>query len=347
MARLPKLTAALLLSVMVNSCSPANPYESLSNLTPERSLSAEPLRTTALPLHRDLSTVRSVGQLGYLGGLVLQSGDRRFGGLSSLLVSADGREFLAVSDRGFWVVATLDYRNGQLSGAHDLRISPILDPEGQPLITSKRWGSDAEALTEIPGGLIVAFEGQHRLWQYNATFGDVMEQKAAHPLPLPANIATAIAALPGNGGLESLTRLKDGRLFAIAEEGGPEAGITPAWILDGDRSLSLFYQTGNNFKPTDLATLPNGDLLVLERRFTLLQGVAARVKYIAATDLKPGATVRGRELAMLSYPYHVDNMEGIAVREGPAGEIFVYLVSDDNYHPLQNTLLMMFQLNEP
>ena len=42
----------------------------------------------------------------------------------------------------------------------------------------------------------------------------------------------------------------------------------------------------------------------------------------------------------------VDNFEGIDVRKGPAGEIFIYLISDDNFNPEQRTLLMMFELME-
>jgi hypothetical protein len=37
-------------------------------------------------------------------------------------------------------------------------------------------------------------------------------------------------------------------------------------------------------------------------------------------------------------------MEGIAVRRGVNGEIFLYIISDDNYSPLQRTLLLMFEV---
>jgi hypothetical protein len=39
-------------------------------------------------------------------------------------------------------------------------------------------------------------------------------------------------------------------------------------------------------------------------------------------------------------------MEAIDARRGPASETLVYLVSDDNYSPLQRTLLMVFRLVE-
>lgn len=39
-------------------------------------------------------------------------------------------------------------------------------------------------------------------------------------------------------------------------------------------------------------------------------------------------------------------MEGIAVRRGPAGEVLITLVSDDNGNPLQRTLLLQFAWSE-
>ncbi len=39
-------------------------------------------------------------------------------------------------------------------------------------------------------------------------------------------------------------------------------------------------------------------------------------------------------------------MEGIAARRGPGGETLIYLISDDNFHPWQRTLLLMFELAE-
>jgi hypothetical protein len=41
---------------------------------------------------------------------------------------------------------------------------------------------------------------------------------------------------------------------------------------------------------------------------------------------------------------NIDNMEGVAVRQGPKGETFIYMISDDNYSPLQRTVLLMFEL---
>ncbi len=42
--------------------------------------------------------------------------------------------------------------------------------------------------------------------------------------------------------------------------------------------------------------------------------------------------------------YDIDNMEGLAVHRTDAGDIILTLISDDNFSPLQRTLLLQFRL---
>ena len=51
-----------------------------------------------------------------------------------------------------------------------------------------------------------------------------------------------------------------------------------------------------------------------------------------------------REIARLAAPLVHDNFEGIATRRDGQGRTLVYLISDDNFHILQRTLLLMFEL---
>jgi hypothetical protein len=65
-----------------------------------------------------------------------------------------------------------------------------------------------------------------------------------------------------------------------------------------------------------------------------------------AADVKSGGTVRARELAWLASPYAVDNLEGLAARKGARGETLLWLISDDNFNPLQRNILLMFELEK-
>ena len=52
-----------------------------------------------------------------------------------------------------------------------------------------------------------------------------------------------------------------------------------------------------------------------------------------------------RELARLQPPLTIDNMEGVSATI-ENGRTIVWLVSDDNFTPLQRTLLLKFALAE-
>jgi hypothetical protein len=58
----------------------------------------------------------------------------------------------------------------------------------------------------------------------------------------------------------------------------------------------------------------------------------------------PGAVLEGQEIARLEGTLSVDNMEGIEALRSPDGKTLIYVVSDDNYSPIQTTLLMLFEL---
>ena len=59
---------------------------------------------------------------------------------------------------------------------------------------------------------------------------------------------------------------------------------------------------------------------------------------------QPGAQ-GGEEVARIEPPMTFDNFEGIATRVGPGEQVFIYVISDDNYFFLQRTLLMEFELS--
>lgn len=297
---------------------------------------AEPLalQTEAIPLDPRNPERQIVGQLRYRAGFVLRSPHRRFGGLSGLLVSADGRTLVAVSDNGYRFDATLHHdAKGTLVGLDEAEITPLIDPAGKPL-EGKR-ATDAESLALHPeGGLVVAFEHKHRLWHYPG--GKTPPSRMHPPLQLPL--------APRNDGIEALTLLNDGRLLAITEGFATRGGVL-GWVgRSGDWSL-ITLETGGLFSPTAAATLPNGDVVVLERHYSLFEGASARLSWIGATAFRPNARIRGRLLALLRPPLNVDNMEGLAVRKGPGNETLLYWLSDDNYRRGdQRTLLLQFEV---
>jgi hypothetical protein len=305
------------------------------------SVRAEPVTLTVRPVAlnpRD-PTQATVGFLTYRGGIEIASPDSRFGGLSGLVVTPSG-DLISISDRGFWLIArlVLDER-GYLVGITDGEMGRLAGPGGLPV---GRHQQDAEDIALLPDGTaIVSFEHDHRLWRYYPSA--VPFQGLVEPVPPPAGIET----LPRNGGIEALAPLSDGRLVALVEGLSVADGGRLGWVRDpGGSWAALSYVPAPGFLPSGGAGLSNGDALVLERRFIDPFTYEARLTRVPGGEIKPGARLSGRELARLSRPLSLDNFEGVAVRPGPAGETLVYLISDDNYLPIQRTLLLQFVLRE-
>ena len=168
-----------------------------------------------------------------------------------------------------------------------------------------------------------------------------MPKGKAEAVPLPADVQS----IPNNGGLEAISELPDGRLITVTEGWRNEEHDLKGWLKEGAGWSDITYAATEDFVPTDFTLLPSGDLLALERRYTPITGPAARLQIVEAEHIVGGARLVGREVAQIWLPLTVDNMEGIAAIER-SGRTYIYMVSDDNFSPLQRTLLMMFELIE-
>ena len=329
---LARLLVAFIAAAALTLASGAAP----SGAAPGASVS---LSTSPVALDPRDSTVHRVGHLEFLGGLELRSSEEAFGGFSGLSVDADGR-LSAVSDRGHWFAAGIVRDEaGRLVDLVETEMAPLRDEEGRPLQGDRR---DAEALERLPGGdWLVSFERHHRVWRYAAEAGGLHGRAAPFPTP------KALARAPANGGLEALAPLADGRILMLSQSPAQD-GARAGWLVGegGGGIEALGYRTAPGFKPTDAAVLPDGDVLVLSRWFSLIGGVKARLERIPAAGIEPGAVLRGALVAGFAHPLTVDNFEGLAVVGGGDGGTLVYILSDDNFNFFQRTLLLLFRLDE-
>jgi len=325
------MAAGLLLAASCMAGEPKTPLQ-----TPSQPIAVS---STAVPLALDDPSARQVGRLIWRGGLSLKANSAHFGGWSDLYVSPDGRRLTSIADVGEWLTAAIDYdKDGNLAGLSDARIGPLHGPDGKPL--SGKLEADSEGMAHMPdGSWLVSFERNHRIWRYPTLDG----------LPTRLDDPPDIARQPDNGGIETLTALADGRIIAISEEYSEHPGSNVGWLgtpLAGHYDWKKFeYATKPDFSPTSIVHLPDSDAFVLlERAFDPVRGVRVRVMRLAASELKPGALAHAEELAFLVNPYAVDNLEGVSAAKGARGETLLWLISDDNFNPLQRTLLLMFEL---
>ena len=250
-------------------------------------------------------------------------------GLSALHVAPD-LTLTSVSDRGRWCSARLVLApDGAPLGLEAPRSGPLRDIAGRPL---QGFLGDAECLAALPdGSWLVGFERLHRIWRYRRLDGH------AEPTPAPPGIA----GWPGNGGLESLGVLPDGRWLAISESerGGGDEGARVAWV-GGPRDWHRFtFRPTLDHNPSDLCPLPDGGALVLERHATFPKGFSAQLTRLPPIPARPGI-LQGTSVAHLAPPLPSDNWEGVsAFRHG--GRDLVAVISDDNQLFFQRTLLMV------
>ena len=294
------------------------------------------VRTFEVILSHDDTERDTVGELKYRGGLDIRSTDRRFGGLSGLDISPDGRRLIAVTDRGDWFTAVLAYnRDRSLSGLSDTRMMAIRAEGGAPV--TGRAETDSESILRLTdGSLVVGFEQRHRLHRF------MTPGEAAKPFGFPA----ALRRAPNNGGAEAITRLWGNQLLILSERLEASPGIAAGWVGAGRAWRAGGFRKTGIFHPVGAATRDDGTVFLLERRFTTIGGIAVRISRVPPGTIVPGRIFQGTELAELSPPLVADNFEGIDVRRGETGETMIYVVSDDNFHILQRTLLLMFSLAE-
>lgn len=278
-----------------------------------------------------------VGGLRYLGGVELRADARSFGGYSAL--AAGGGRFLMLGDKG----NLLSFRMGSDWRPRAARLG---DLPGGPGTGWRNQNRDAESLTFDPrtGRWWVGFEVFDQIWRYAPGFARAERGRA----PI------AMRRWPSTGGAEAMARLADGRFVVLGErarlprgrDGKRPAGRV-GLIFAGDptdprvRPARFAYRPAAGFDPVDMAELPDGRVLVLERRFALPFRWSSRLAVVARGAIRPGAVVAGRTVAVLAAPLVADNFEGLAVaREG--GRTVLWLVSDDNQLPVQRTLLLKF-----
>jgi len=302
----------------------------------------EPVRIDARPFakFRFADDTSTFGDLTFLGGLELHAGDENFGSFSGLEFSPDGRLY-AITDRGWWMSADLIEDAGVPRDLSDAWMAPMTGPDGARLDGKSR--SDAEALRlDADGALLVAYEGIDAIRRFT--------------LPLDPDAAPRDVSLPGfvrglrrNSGLEALARAPSsgplgGAMVAIAERSTDRSGNHRGFVLGGARAGAFAIGRSGGFDVTDAAFLPDGNLLLLERRFSFNSGLAVRLSRVRSDLIRPGRTVTGEVLLEALPGDQIDNLEGLAVRHLPDGAALITLISDDNHNLLQRTLLLQFRL---
>jgi hypothetical protein len=251
------------------------------------------------------------GELRPAGAWAVTSDDPRFGGVSALALVRD--QFVALTDSGVIV------RFGKPQAL--LQRSMIGELPAGPGRRGFKFNRDSEAFAADPRGRgwWVTFENRNELWLYDLEFRRALKR-----------VRLGRARFPENRGLESAV-VVGATLLLVPEDG-------TSMITLGEGSPTSLPITNPAGRVSDAASLPSGELLVVNRRATLtgfrnsvalLEKRAERFRYTTRMTLRVG---------------RLDNVEAVAPELLPNGRVRLWLMSDDNHQRPLRTLLIAVDL---
>jgi len=254
-----------------------------------------------------------------------------FGGLSGLELTADGRRFVAISDRGFILEGRLERVDGQINKIAVSRYKPLRHTNGKRL---PRYHGDSEGLAMAADGtLFISFEGVARVNRQSDT--------QAIPTELPRH--PDFEGMQLNSSFEALAIGPDGALYTLPERSGTTTRPFPVYrFKNGQWTQPFTIPRRAPFLPVGADIGPDGKFYLLERNLSGIFGFSSRVRRF---DITPQG-LTGEEVMLQTTAGTHDNLEGLSVWRDRAGRIRLTMVSDDNFKVFQRTELVEYVIPE-
>lgn len=273
-------------------------------------------------------------------------GNQRVNGLPVTEISGlawdEGRQLLyGVSDTGLLYHIKLTVKNKKLTATKVIKAYQLKDKKGKPF---KRKYSDSEGLSlkrDASGkvvALIISFERKFRIGYFN------LQGKLLRYVKLPQKLNNKKNYQSKNKGLESVTLHPKFGVITAAERplwGAPKHYQT---LYSAQGKIWHFKQLPyKNISVTGLESLPNGDILVLERAYSGFFSpmiIALRQVKLSACDTSHKCKVEEIAIFDSTDGWRIDNFEGLTHFKNNQ----YLIVSDDNNSPLQSTALVLFEM---
>ncbi|HFC91853.1 MAG TPA: esterase-like activity of phytase family protein [Leucothrix mucor] len=261
--------------------------------------------------------------------------------LSGLAWDAHKKLLYAVSDSGYLYHLKLTIKHGKLLKATVLRAYKLRDKKGNPFRGKYR---DSEGLTlkrnnkGVVTELIISFERKFRIVRFD------LQGQQLGKIKLPKVLRKKKHYQSTNKGLESVTLHPKYGLITAAEKPLKTAPKNVQTLYSSKGKVWHFkLSVHRNSSVTGLETLPNGDVLVLERSYNgLFAAMIISLRQVKLTECNQLGYCQVEELAVFNSidGWRVDNFEGLTHYQGNQ----YLMVSDDNENPMQNTVLVLFNI---
>ena len=263
--------------------------------------------------------------------------------LSDLAWDADTKKLYAISDDGYLYTIKLNTNENRLIRAEIIKAVRLKGADKKPL---RGAFNDPEGLTirnarnnnPSDAELVISFEGKNRASRYDTTgsyLGD---------LPLPKRLQNHRNYQHGNKMLESII---------LHPEHGPLVAAELPLKDSPKHTQSIYSLQGKSWhfprlnaaesSITALEVLSNGDVLVLERAWSGIFSplvISLRQIQLDRCDKQKSCSVRDIAIFSSAAGWNMDNFEGLTHIQGNQ----YLMVSDDNKSPIQQTLMVMFEI---
>jgi len=240
---------------------------------------------------------------------------------------------------GFSALMTL--RGGGLRAFTDGGMSLTFSPPGRApanprfarVISTRAFAprtSDIESATRDPrtGTYWLGYENHHAIGRFSVA--SQVERMAVPP---------QFANWPVNTGNEAMARLTDGR-FIVLPENDDFARVWAGDPLEGAPNFAFPFAPSPGYRPTEIAQLPDGRVLILMRRIAWANPpFSARLGIADPATIREGEAWEWEMLADLDAILPRENYEAMSVWPEQDGSVTIWIMSDDNQASLQRTLL--------
>lgn len=272
-----------------------------------------------------------VGAAELSSAITLTHVDPAFGGLSALSLSADGRRFHTIGDRGLFVRGEmLREANGDLREVTLTTVMPLDTGDDGP-VRSELQDAEGSALTP-EGDLLVSYEGFARIERFSP------DGRHLARLPRPG----IFSSLQRNSSLEALATDSRGRVYTVPERSGQLDRPFPVYRFDGQRWETPFaLPRRGDYLVVGLDFGPDGHLYLLERA---LRGVFFSTR-VRRFEIAPEARVIHEETLLETPTGTHENLEGLSVWRDPEGRLRLTMVADDNFNLFLRNQIVEYRLD--
>lgn len=292
-----------------------------------------------------VETYATLPQLQVLDDFIIPSASIngiRISELSALAWDEDEQLLYAISDQGLLFHFRVQLAHDRIQSVEPVYATRLLDNKGEPLHKYRR---DAEGLLVLNANnrkhgdsqLVIAFEGKPRLIRFTP------QGRALKNIVMPAPLRDTHVLRFSNRGLESVT-LHPRYGFITAPElplkGQPD-NLHTLYSTSG-RQWSFMAYPAKNSGISALETLPDGNLLILERAWSgFLNPLVISLRYLDFAKCSRHGACQAENLAVFSHILLVDNFEGLTA----VGNNRYLMVSDDGGGNFQRTVLRLFTIS--